>query len=50
MASECIADTPLRLLRMEPRMDPASDMLSASLNLRGGAKSKLVKVPEFLNK
>lgn len=44
IAWSCIADTPLRLLRMEP----ASDMLSWSRKTRfGGAKSREVKVPDL---
>lgn len=44
MAPSCTAEMPLRLLRMEP----ASLRLSfASTNLRGGAKSRLVKVPDL---
>ena len=40
MAPSCTAEMPLRLLRI----DPASLRLSESMNLRGGAKSRPVKV------
>jgi hypothetical protein len=40
MALACAAERPLRLLRIEP----ASLRLSDSVNLRGGAKSRPVKV------
>lgn len=40
MALTCAAERPLRLLRIEP----ASLRASASTNLRGGAKSRAVKV------
>jgi hypothetical protein len=43
MALTCMALTPERL----DRMDPASDIVSGSLNLRGGAKSRDVKVPDL---
>lgn len=46
MAAWLTAEIPLRLLRILP----ASLIVSASLNLRGGAKSRAVKVPDFLNK
>lgn len=40
MAPSCTAEIPLRLLRIEP----VSLRLSLSTNLRGGAKSRPVKV------
>ena len=46
MAPSCLDEIPLWLLRILP----ASLMESGSLNLRGGAKSKDVKVPDFLRR
>jgi hypothetical protein len=43
MALLVIWDTPERF----DRMDPASLAFSGSLNLRGGAKSRAVKVPDL---
>lgn len=50
IASDCIADTPDLLLLMLPLIEPASLIVSGSRNLRGGAKSSPVNVPDFLSK
>lgn len=47
MAADCMAETPLRLLRILPESLPVSP---SPLILRGGAKSSAVNVPDFLRR
>jgi len=46
MLSSCLADMALRLLRILP----ASEAVALPAKRGGGAKSRAVKVPEFLNR
>ena len=46
MLSSCLADMALRLLRILP----ASEAVALAGNRGGGAKSRAVKVPDFLRR